>query len=166
MRLLWILAGLALAVIIDSAVMELTGGRRVFDPFLIVTVATALRGRKAESMIVGATAGLVQDLLGSVVFGIHFLGKLVVSYFAALMAGRLIPGQPLSAIVLLAGGTVIEVFALAGAGFLLGQSFQLRTPGELGLSVLLNTAVGMTWFALAKRFDGDSRRRPAHARSR
>jgi rod shape-determining protein MreD len=155
---------LLVAVIVDAMLMSATGGARIFDPFLVVVVSQAPHGRKTDAMVTGALAGLVQDLLASIVFGMHFLSKVVVGYGASLLSGRLIPGQPLTAVVLLAGGTLVEAVVHPLAGALLGRSIITPDLLTLGLSVLLNVAIGLPALTL---IDIISRRRPrplSHAR--
>ena len=158
--------GLLLAVLASAMVMRLTNGARLLDPFLIVVVAQATRGRRSEAMAVGAVAGIVQDMLSSVDFGVHYLSKLVVGYVASLVATSLIPGQPLTAAVLLAGGTILEVIVQMLCGVLLGQHFNTPGLGELAVEVVANVAVGLVVFAVIDRFRQKRPRQVMHARGR
>src|SRR5436189_896291 len=92
-----------IAVVVDALLLSLTHGQRIFDPFLIVLMAQAPHARKTDAILMGAFVGLVQDIIGSIVFGIQFLSKVVLGYSASLVSVRLIPGQPLTALVLLGG---------------------------------------------------------------
>lgn len=155
---------LLVAVIVDAMLMSATGGARIFDPFLVVVISQAPHGRKSGAIVTGALAGLVQDMLASIVFGMHLLSKVVVGYGASLLSGRLIPGQPLTAVVLLGGGTIVEALVHSLAGVLLGRSFIAPNLATLGLAVLLNVAIGLPALTLV---DILSRRRPrqlSHAR--
>ena len=157
---------LIIAVIIDALLMTLTHGARIFDPFLVIVVAQAPHGRKTGAILSGAVAGLIQDMLASVVFGIHFLSKVVIGYSASLVSVSLIPGQPLTALVLLGGGTIVEVLVQALVGALLGQSFVTPGLGSLALSFVLNVGIGMPAIALINKL---ARRRTGavgHARGR
>ena len=157
---------LIIAVIIDALLQALTHGARVFDPFLVIVVAQAPHGRKTTAILSGAVAGLVQDMLASVVFGIHFLSKVVIGYSASLVSVSLIPGQPLTALVLLGGGTLVEVLVHALAGALLGRSFNMPGLGTLALSVILNVGLGMPAIALINRLARGRTRQVGHARGR
>ena len=95
--------------------------------------------------------GLAQDGLGSAVFGVHYLAKLVVAYAACRAGDLLIPGQPLTWAVLLAGGTVLELVVYRAMGFLLGQSFDPRGLGSLALLVLMNCVLGTFLCTLGRR---------------
>ena len=66
---LWatVVALLVVALLADSMILAATGGTRLLDPYLILTVWYGAHGRKADGMLVGALAGLVQDTLDSVV---------------------------------------------------------------------------------------------------
>lgn len=140
--LAWLVPALLLALLVDAVALALTAPDRLFDPFLVLTAFVASRGRKVEAMLAGAVIGLAQDGLGSVVFGIHFLSKVVVAYVVALASSRLIPGQPLTHAVLIAGATVLELVVFAASGFLLGQRFEVRSPGELATLLALNVVLG------------------------
>jgi len=164
--LLIVIPLLVVAVLVDAILMRLTGGARILDPFLIVVVSQAPHGRKSDAIFTGALAGLVQDLLASVVFGMHMLSKTCIGYAASLLSSRLIPGQPLTSVVLLAGGTIVEALVQWLAGVLLGQSVNTPTLGSLGLSLVLNVSIGLAALTL---IDLVSRRRPrlaSHARGR
>lgn len=150
---LLMLAALVAAVLIDGLVSRATHGFRVVDPYLIVVIVFASRGPKVRAMLVGGVAGFVQDLVASGVFGIHYLGKLVVGYVASLLSGRLIPGQALTAAVLLGGGTILEKVVFVALGPLLGNSFSAGTFSEAVVQVGVNTVLGMVAFRLLERFD-------------
>ena len=76
---------------------------------------------------------------------------------------KLIPGQPLSAAVLLGSGTLIEVLVQKLAGVLLGQSFNTPTIGEVIVSAVLNVVVGMLVLGLVDAVTRRKLRRPGHA---
>ena len=153
---------LLVALAIDALLVTLTNGARIFDPFLVLVVAQAPHGRKTGALLTGAIAGLVQDMVASVVFGIHFLSKVVLGYSASLISVRLIPGQPLTGLVLLGGGTILEVVVHALAGVLLDQSFNLPSVGTLLLSIVLNVGIGMPALILIDKLAG---RRPRDRKS-
>ena len=157
---------LLVALLIDALLVTLTHGVRIFDPFLVLVVAQAPHGRKTGAIVTGAIAGLVQDMVASVVFGIHFLSKVVLGYSASLIAVRLIPGQPLTGLVLLGGGPILEVVVHALAGVLLDQSFNLPTLGTLLLSIVLNVGIGMPALMLIDKLAGRRPRQGGHARGR
>jgi rod shape-determining protein MreD len=145
-----LLASLAVALVVDGLANRLTHGR-VLDPYLIVVVAFASRGGKVRAMVAGGLAGFVQDLVASAVFGVHYLGKLVVGYAASLLTGRLIPGQALTAAVLLGGGTVLEKIVFALLGPLLGSDFTSGGMGQVALEAAANIVVGMIVFRFMDR---------------
>jgi rod shape-determining protein MreD len=120
----------------------------VLDPFLLLTVWFAADGRKSDGFLVGALAGLVQDAVGSAVFGAHVLSKVVVGYLVMHLAGRLLAGQILTYAVLCAAATVLEVIVLGAAGLMLGQQFFDASLGRLAAAVLVNAAVGTALFVL------------------
>ena len=144
MRLMAVLvAGLIVAVLVDSFALAAFSVERLFDPYLVLVVFLAARcEQKWTALLVGAVVGLAQDGLGSQVFGIFYLSKLVVAYAIARSKDLLIPGQPLTWAVLLAGGTVLELLVYRAMGFLLGQSFDARTLGSLVLLLAFNVVLG------------------------
>ena len=155
--LLWMMVGLVTALVLDGLTARAGHGARWMDPYLILVVVFASRGGKARAMIGGGAAGFLQDLVASAVFGVHYLGKLVVGYAASLVASRLIPGQALTAAVLLGGATLLEKLVFSVAGLVLGTDFAVGTPIEIGVQVLVNIGVGMLAFRAVDRF---ARRRP------
>lgn len=151
--MLILFAALALAMVLDGMAARAAHGFRFLDPYLIVVIAFASRGGKVRSMLAGGLAGFLQDLVASAVFGVHYLGKLVVGYAASLLAGRLIPGQALTAAVLLAGGTILEKIVFGVLGPLLGSDFSIGTPGEILIQAAANVAVGLIVFRILDRLD-------------
>jgi rod shape-determining protein MreD len=155
---------LVVAVLLDSFALALTGPERLFDPYLVLVVLFAAQGgRKTNALIVGALVGLAQDGLGSAVFGVHYLAKLVVAYAACRAGDLLIPGQPLTWAVLLGGGTVLELFVYRALGFLLGQSFDARSLGALVVLLLVNLVLG-SLICLSIRLPAGRGARAARAR--
>jgi rod shape-determining protein MreD len=141
---------LVACLLADVLLRNLVGGGRL-DPYLLLAVWHGAAGRKADGMLVGGLAGLVQDLMGSVVLGTHFTSKVVVGYLVMLLVERLIPGQLLTHAVLLTFGTLVEAAVLLGLGAMLGRQL---LPGSLGLvlvAVALNALVGCIAFAVADR---------------
>jgi len=159
LRTLLLVPALAAAVIVEPLVLRLSGGVRVVDPFLVVAVAFAVRGgeSKQRALLCGGLTGLTQDFLASGVFGVHYLSKLVVAYVASLVGGRLIPGQPLTAGVLVGGGALLEQIVVLLLGVLLGSAFRAQGLGELALCLVGNILAGLMVFWLLDRV-GRSRR--------
>lgn len=162
--LLLLVPALLVAVLVDSFALALTGPERLFDPYVVLVVLFAAQGgRKTNALIVGALVGLAQDGLGSSVFGVHYLAKLVVAYAASRAGDLLIPGQPITWAVLVGGGTLLELVVYRGLGFLLGQSFDARTLPALLLLLLVNVVLG-TLVCLWVRLPAGRRGHAARAR--
>jgi len=165
LRLLSLLIpGLIVAVLLDSFALTAFREERLFDPYLVLVVLLAAQGeRKTTALLVGAMVGLAQDGLGSQVFGIFYLAKVIVAYAVARANDLLIPGQPLTWAVLLAGGTLLEVVVYRAMGFLLGQSFDARGLGGLALLLLLNVVLGTFLCSRGRRFTKRWATRGGHA---
>lgn len=146
-----LLPALVAAIVLDAGILSMSHGARLFDPWLVIVVAVATRGRKVDAMLIASAVGLVQDLTGGMLFGLHLLSKVTIAYLASMFAGRLVPGQPMTALVLLGGGTLVEEIVVLATGIVLGQELSPRTPLELGVSVVLNVAVGMAALSLLER---------------
>jgi rod shape-determining protein MreD len=153
LRALLLVPALLAAIIVEPLVLRLSGGVRIVDPFLVVAVAFAVRGgeSKRRALLCGGLAGLVQDFLASGVFGVHYLAKLVVAYVASLVSGRLIPGQPLTAGVLVGGGALLEQVVVLLLGGLLGSAFRVQGFGELVLCLIGNIVAGLLVFWVLDR---------------
>lgn len=165
LRLLALLIpGLVLAVLLDSFALTAFGEQRLFDPYLVLVVLLAAQGeKKTNALLVGAVVGLAQDGLGSQVFGVFYLAKVIVGYAVARANDLLIPGQPLTWAVLLGGGTLLEVVVYRVLGFLLGQSFDGRGVGGLAVLLLLNVVLGTFLCTLGRRFTKRWELRGGHA---
>lgn len=165
LRLLTLLIpGLVLAVLLDSFALTAFGEARLFDPYLVLVVLLSAQGeKKTTALLVGALVGLAQDGLGSQVFGILYVAKVVVAYAVARANDLLIPGQPLTWAVLLGGGTLLEFVVYRVMGFLLGQSFDPRGFGALFVLLLVNVVLGTFLCTLGSRFTKRWETRGGHA---
>jgi len=165
LRLLALLVpGLVAAVLLDSFALAVFGDERLFDPYLVLVVLLAAQGeRKTTALLVGALVGLAQDGLGSQIFGIYYVAKVIVAYGVVRAMDLLIPGQPLTWAVLLAGGTLLEIAVYRAMGFLLGQSFDARGLGGLTLLLLLNVVLGTFLCTFGRRFTKRWETRRGHA---
>jgi rod shape-determining protein MreD len=150
LKLLATVIPVLIAALLLHAVAGETIGSGLFDPYLIMTVWFGANGRKPDGMIVGAMAGLVQDAMGSVVIGTHFLSKVVVGYVVMMVAARLIPGQVVTHAVLLAAGAILEVVVLTAAGLLFGMDLAPGPPLAVILWLLTNVVLGTMVFSLVE----------------
>ena len=82
---LWALAGLAAAVLGRVALAAaLPWTRGVFDPFLLLVVYYAVAGTRVQAILMGAGAGLVQDVFSSMFLGYHAFVKTAVAYLVGI----------------------------------------------------------------------------------
>lgn len=155
---------MALALVLDVLALRVGHGARWIDPYLILVVAFAARGGRLRALAAGGLAGFVQDMVASIVFGVHYLGKLTVGYVASLLVGRLIPGQALTGVVLLGGGTLLGKVVQVALGPLLGSDFAVGTIPMVALEIVVNVLAGLLVFRLVDRWL--RRRGPGASRAR
>lgn len=144
-----VLVALALQTTLAHAVM---GNRAAFDLVLVVVLYLALAAGPTAGMLMGATAGLVQDGLSGGIIGVGSLAKTIVGFGAGVAGSQfIVTGMAPRAVVFFLG-------SLAHAGFALGM-YHLIDPrgvtiGYRGLvaQALLNTVIGVFAFYVVERF--------------
>lgn len=170
MKAVWVIAGTALALALQTTVARfLAGGVLLVDLVLVVVIYAALAGGSVTGMLAGTFAGFVQDTLsaGSGVVGIGGLSKTIVGFVTGVIGTNFIVAQPPSRFVAFFLATVLHAAIFIGVSVLLG----LREFGRPYTAVLAqavgNALVGVVAFQVAEFLPGAvERRRLARGRSR
>ncbi len=170
MKGVWVIAGTALALALQTtAARFLTGGVIVVDLVLVVVIYAALAGGSVTGLLAGTFAGFVQDTLsgGSGVIGIGGLAKTIVGFFAGIVGTQFIVTQPLSRFTAFFLATLLHAAIFIGVSVLLGLR-ELGRPYVATLEQALgNALVGVVAFQLAEFLPGAvERRRLARGRPR
>ena len=111
-----IAAALALQTTLASLVVR---GTAALDLVLIVVVYLALVSGPVTGLLLGTTAGLIQDALSSGIIGVGGLAKTVVGFVAGLLGTQFIVTAPLSRFLVFILGTVIHATIFMGLYMLL-----------------------------------------------
>jgi rod shape-determining protein MreD len=92
MRTAWLAAGLAAALMAQSALSLWDPSQgRVVDPFLIVVVFCGLAWGETWGMLGGVAAGWIQDVhFGGTILGLTALSRLIVGYMVGAAGSRLL----------------------------------------------------------------------------
>ena len=111
-----IAAALALQTTLASLVIR---GTAALDLVLIVVVYLGLVSGPVAGLLLGMTAGLIQDALSSGLIGVGGLAKTVVGFVAGLLGTQFIVTAPLSRFLVFVLGTVIHAAIFMGLYMLL-----------------------------------------------
>jgi rod shape-determining protein MreD len=111
-----IAAALALQTTLASLVIR---GTAALDLVLIVVVYLGLVSGPVTGLLLGMTAGLIQDALSSGLIGVGGLAKTVVGFVAGLLGTQFIVTAPLSRFMVFVLGTVIHAAIFMGLYMLL-----------------------------------------------
>ncbi|HXX40143.1 MAG TPA: rod shape-determining protein MreD [bacterium] len=131
-------------------------GGAVLDPLLILVVSAGLLRGPEEGAVVGAAAGLLQDVATGVPLGLGMLGNLCAGFSAGLGEGRIylenvwLPGIAAFAM------TMVRNAVWIGAGHLV--SLVNVSPGEAlrvtALAACYNGVIAIPIFQWLRRLDG------------
>lgn len=131
------------------------------DLVLVVLIISALRLQPTQTLLLGFTAGLVVDALGSHALGLRALSSTVVAYLAVRTRDRA-DYSPLAAALWVAVLTLVGVLLLLVIGTMFSQL--AITGGEairrVLLIPLLNLVVALLAWPLLARLQAPARRSP------
>lgn len=153
MRLLATLAALGLALLVQTALSQLTPApARLFDPFLVILVFCGLAGGEVHGMLAGAAGGWIQDAhFGGTVVGLSGLSKLVVGFAVGVAGSRFLVTGPAQRLLTLFTATLIDGLFLERLADVFGVPIlPLSFAGLLGRAAV-NAVVGTGLFALLDR---------------
>ncbi len=129
---------------------------RYVDLYLIVVVYISVRRSQEHALLMGAAAGLLQDVFNQTLFGIHGFSKCLIAFVISGLGSHFMLNQPLPKFGALALGTLAE-FCIAWALLsMLGQ--KIPDPVILLQRSLANGAAGLLLFLVLDRMDGSSAR--------
>jgi rod shape-determining protein MreD len=150
------LGGGALALLLATAGQLLLGrylpslGRSV-DLFTVLVVYYAVSRRRAGVMMVGAGAGLVQDLFTHTLLGMNAFKKTLVGYLLGALGSMFVLSQPLPRFGVLCLATLLEALIEAGLYLVLGQHAGFPSPGELIRLGIGNGIIGTILYWIVSR---------------
>jgi len=134
--LLFFLLAVVAATAADALLSRLFPlGTPLVDPWLVLVMVVAVRHRPPSATLAGAAAGLVQDALSASLLGMHGFSKALAGYLCHALAGTVAMTRTGPRLLLAAAATLVERWALALLGLLLGRGF--APPAILPLLILI-----------------------------
>ncbi|MCZ6747007.1 MAG: rod shape-determining protein MreD [Acidobacteria bacterium] len=128
------------------------------DVFLLVAVFYAVSGGRMQAVIMGALAGLTQDVFASQFLGFHAFTKTAVAYLVGGLGARLMLGQALPQFLALALATILDGVLMAVLASMSGLPPRFQ-PGSMFKMALVNGFVGLLVYGVVGRGLPWSRRR-------
>jgi rod shape-determining protein MreD len=153
--------GVVLAVALalqTTAARFLVGGSTVVDLVLVVVVWLALTKGPVTGMLVGSTAGLVQDALSSGVIGIGGFAKLLVGFLVGIIGQQFIVTAVLPRFVMLLAATLLHAAVFMGLYMLLGLRTFSSPFVAASSQAVGNAVVGMIAFTIIEALVGSIER--------
>jgi len=122
-----------------------------FDLFTIVVVYYGLTSPPAAAMIMGTSAGLVEDALLHAILGMNGFKKTLIGYLVGSIGSLFMLNQTIPRFGILFAATVLDRLAELGLSVAMGRS--LDFPGTLALLQrgLGNGLLGLVFFWVAAR---------------
>ncbi len=148
------------AVVVATVVMEsvLPGASGSMDLYLLVVVYYAISGSRERAIVMGALAGLTQDIFTSQFLGFHTFVKTAVAYLVAGLGSRFMLNQPLPRLMALVLATLLDGGLAALLASLAGLPLHVGV-GSLTRLALINGILGMPILAAVSRGMPGRRRR-------
>lgn len=167
MKVVAALAAIAGALALQTTLASLViRGTAALDLVLIVVVYLALVSGPVTGLLLGTTAGLIQDALSSGIIGVGGLAKTVVGFVAGLLGTQFIVTAPLSRFLVFVLGTVIHASIFMGMYVLLDLR-QFESPYAAVMSQAVgNGFLGVVVAELVEWLPGLMERRRARRVSR
>lgn len=167
MKVVAALAAIAAALALQTTLASLViRGTAALDLVLIVVVHLGLVSGPVTGLLLGMTAGLIQDALSSGLIGVGGLAKTVVGFVAGLLGTQFIVTAPLSRFLAFVLGTVIHAAIFMGL-YLLLDLRQFDSPYAAVMSQAIgNGFLGMVGAEVVDRLPGLMERRRARRVSR
>jgi rod shape-determining protein MreD len=124
--------------------------RNEVDVFLLVVVYYAVSRSRVQAIIMGACAGLMQDVFASQYLGFHAFVKIGVAYLIGGLGSRFMLNQSFPQFGSLALATLLDGTLSAVLASLAGLPPQVHI-GAMLRQALLNGLVGMIVFSVVRR---------------
>ena len=162
MKALGVLAGLAVALLIQTTLsgMSFQAGTRV--NFMIVAVVfIALLFGPVTGLMAGTVGGLAQDAVAGGIVGIGGISKTVIGFLVGVFGAQFIVSQPLPRFVMFVGATLLHELCFQGM-YALAEAHAIRFHyREVLTQAAINGLVGITAFYLVESAPGAMQRRNA-----
>jgi rod shape-determining protein MreD len=149
------LLGLGAALAAHSALVALMPQLVLaFDPFLVVSVLTALGGNSLGGLAGGLVAGFARDTLSGRLYGLHGFADTIIGYATARTAQRMDLQQPGAVWVVTVLATLVQQAILVCLSYLLLPRPEVAPPLWVPIQAIVNGFVAMTVWSVASRAQG------------
>jgi len=128
----------------------LPGAAGVLDFFLLVTVYYAVRTNQMTGMLIGTTAGLIQDALFADLVGPSAFAKTLIGFLVGRLGMRFELQQTLPQLACVAGSTLLQVATWQALHLVLGLQAEVPPTGVIVAQVVSNALAGAAVFALVR----------------
>jgi len=144
------------------------------DLVLIVTVYISLGRNPLRAMLVGASAGLVQDSFSGGILGAQSFIKTLIGFIAGSLSVRIALHNPLPRLIIMAAASIVNGLMFVGLHWLFGVRLVAPPVGDnlvrhLGWQLLANVVGAAIIFrildAVMREPEGRRERRASHVRS-
>ena len=153
MKTFWTLLAIALAAVLQSGLsLIIPRAPLTFDPFLLVVVYCGLTYGETHSMLAGAVAGWVQDVLfGGQVAGISALTKLILGFGVGLAGTRFLLVGPGPQILVVFAATILDALVTHSLASVFGIHAAELSASGLALRGVVNALSAVALFAFVDR---------------
>ncbi len=124
---------------------------RYCDLFTIIVVYYGLTCPPAAAMMVGTSAGLVEDSLFHMILGMNGFKKTLIGYLVGSFGSLFMLNQPIPRFGILFAATVLDPVAEWGLSVATGLSFNFPETLDLLQRGLSNGVLGLLFFWVAAR---------------
>ncbi len=166
MKAFWIIAGIAVALVLQTSIASFVIGRTMpVDLVLVVVIFAALLWGRVAGLLGGSLAGLAQDALSGGILGIGGLAKSVAGFVTGVVGTQFIVTQALPRFVVFFGATVLQAAIYMALYALLGLRRFDRPLVTTSIQGVGNAVLGVVLFQLAEFLPGAIARRRARRSS-
>ena len=131
--------------------LHLPSVARRCDLFSIFTVYIALTLPQRPALVLGCSAGLVQDALVDAILGLNGFKKTLLAYLVGTLGSLFMLNQTLPRFAILFSTAFFEPLSDLGLALAMGQHFLFPSPWDLLQRGLGNGLVGLLAFWVAAR---------------
>jgi len=126
---------------------------RSLDFFTVLVVYYAVTRRRVGVILIGTSAGLVQDLFAHTILGVNAFKKTLVGYLMGTLGSLFIVNQPLPRFGILFVATLLDALVEVGLILVLGQHPVVPPAGDLIRLGIGNGISGSVIYWMVGRLD-------------
>jgi rod shape-determining protein MreD len=125
---------------------------RFLDPFLLITLHFALTRGETPGMLVGITAGWIQDVnFGTPVLGLIALSRAIVAYCVGVLARRFLITGAIIRTVVVFFSTLLDAWIFESLAGMFDLRINVLSFADLLIRGAVNALVGATAFQLIEK---------------